>query len=163
MTVDSGEFFRIDNGQLTIIGATDVPVNPAPQSTAQKLPLRGSWQGTALTDEGRYDLKCLETVGEFVETQPHSAARHVGCITCVVEWYHPKYGTPTVAAAICRQPAARPESWYIRIRNSQTRNACHSDRSASGVEGSTTWDNEPPQDKTCHSGRFLDSVSLRSE
>ena len=35
---------------------------------------------------------------------------------------------------------------------------CHSDRSASGVEESTTWDDEPPQDKTCHLGRFLDSL-----
>ena len=34
-----------------------------------------------------------------------SAVRHVGCITCVGEWDRPKYGTPTVAAAICRQPA----------------------------------------------------------
>ena len=30
--------------------------------------------------------------------------------------------------------------------------------SASGVEESTTLDNEPPQDKTCHLGRFLDSL-----
>ena len=28
----------------------------------------------------------------------------------------------------------------------------------SGVEESTTWDNEPPQDKTSNSGRFLDSL-----
>ena len=28
--------------------------------------------------------------------------------------------------------------------------------SVSGVEESTTWDNEPPQDKNCHMGRFLD-------
>ena len=63
-----------------------------------------------------------------------------------------------VAAAICRQPAARPESWYVYICNSQTRNVCHSDRSVSGVEESTTLDNEPPQDKTCYLGRFLDSL-----
>ena len=30
----------------------------------------------------------------------------------------------------------------------------------SGVEESTTLDNEPPQDKICNSGRFLDSLSL---
>ena len=30
--------------------------------------------------------------------------------------------------------------------------------SASGVEESTTWDNEPTQDKTCYLGRFLDSL-----
>ena len=35
---------------------------------------------------------------------------------------------------------------------------CHSDRSDSGVEESTTWDKEPTQDKTCYSGRFLDSL-----
>ena len=35
------------------------------------------------------------------------AVRHRQITTCVVEWYHPKYGTPTVAAAICRQPARR--------------------------------------------------------
>ena len=65
---------------------------------------------------------------------------------------------PTVAAAICRQPAARPESWYVRIRNNQTRNVCHSDRSVSGVEESTTWDDEPPQDEICYLSRFLDSL-----
>ena len=37
---------------------------------------------------------------------------------------------------------------------------CHSDRSASGVEESTTLENEPTQDETCHSGRFLDSHSF---
>ena len=75
----------------------------------------------------------------------------------------PKIWYPTVAAAICRHPAARPESWYVYICNSQTRNVCHSDRSVSGVEESTTLENEPPQDKACYLGRFLDSVSLRSE
>ena len=35
---------------------------------------------------------------------------------------------------------------------------CHSDRSASGVEESTTWDDEPTQDKTCYLRRFLDSL-----
>ena len=34
---------------------------------------------------------------------------------------------------------------------------CHSDRSASGVEESTTLVKEPTQDKICYSGRFLDS------
>ena len=37
---------------------------------------------------------------------------------------------------------------------------CHSDRSVSGVEESTTWDKEPTQDKTCYSGRFLDSLGM---
>ena len=37
---------------------------------------------------------------------------------------------------------------------------CHSDRSASGVEESTTLENEPTQDNTCHLGRFLNSHSL---
>ena len=32
--------------------------------------------------------------------------------------------------------------------------------SASGVEESSTLDNEPTQEKTCNSGRFLDSLSL---
>ena len=40
---------------------------------------------------------------------------------------------------------------------------CHSDRSASGVEESTTWQNEPTQDKTCHLGRFLDSLRSRND
>ena len=35
---------------------------------------------------------------------------------------------------------------------------CHSDRSASGVEVSTTWDDKPTQGKTCYLGRFLDSL-----
>ena len=35
---------------------------------------------------------------------------------------------------------------------------CHSDRSASGVEESTTWDDKPTQGKTCYLGRFLDSL-----
>ena len=30
---------------------------PAPENTVQKLPLRGSWQGAALTDEGRGNVK----------------------------------------------------------------------------------------------------------
>ena len=38
------------------------------------------------------------------------------------------------------------------------KNVCHSDRSASGVEESSTLENEPPQDKACYSGRFLDSL-----
>ena len=37
---------------------------------------------------------------------------------------------------------------------------CHSDRSASGVEESTTLEEEPTQGKTCNLGRFLDSHSL---
>ena len=44
-----------------------------------------------------------------------------------------------------------------RIRNNVPP-FCHSDRSASGAEESTTWDKEPPQDKTCHLGRFLGSL-----
>ena len=40
---------------------------------------------------------------------------NVGCITCGGERNYPKYGTPTVAAAICRHPAARPESCYVWI------------------------------------------------
>ena len=35
---------------------------------------------------------------------------------------------------------------------------CHSDRSVSGVEESTTLRKEPPQDKTCCLGRFLGSL-----
>ena len=35
---------------------------------------------------------------------------------------------------------------------------CHSDRSASGVEESTTWDNESPQDKIRNLRGFLDSL-----
>ena len=35
---------------------------------------------------------------------------------------------------------------------------CHSDRSVSGVEESTTWQKVPTQGKICHSGRFLDSL-----
>ena len=37
---------------------------------------------------------------------------------------------------------------------------CHSDRSVSGVEESTTLVKEPTQDKTCCLGRFLDSHSF---
>ena len=41
-----------------LFGASlNVPINPAPESTGQKLPRRGSWQGAALTDEGRGSLK----------------------------------------------------------------------------------------------------------
>ena len=40
---------------------------------------------------------------------------------------------------------------------------CHSERSVSEVEESTTLDKEPTQGKICNLGRFLDSVSLRSE
>ena len=37
---------------------------------------------------------------------------------------------------------------------------CHSDRSVSGVEKSTTLLKEPTQGKICNSGRFLDSLLL---
>ena len=67
---------------------------------------------------------------------------------------------PTVAAAICRQPARRA-GVVVRLYPQQSnQNVCHSDRSVSGVEESTTWDDEPPQDKICCLRRFLDSVSL---
>ena len=42
----------------------------------------------------------------------------------------------------------------------ETYQHCHSDRSVSGVEESTTLEKEPPQDKICNSGRFLDSHSF---
>ena len=35
---------------------------------------------------------------------------------------------------------------------------CHSDRSVSGVEESTTLQKEPTQDKICHLSGFLDSL-----
>ena len=51
----------------------------------------------------------------------------------------------------------RTEGFPIKTRNVPI---CHSDRSASGVEESTTLEKEPPQDKTINLGSFLDSHSL---
>ena len=91
-------------GAATLSPATwqlqSVRVKGIAQYTVQKLPLWGSWQGTALTDEGRgAALNIVKTMGAKV--------------------------LRNVVAAICRQPAARPESWYVYICNSQTRNVCH--------------------------------------
>ena len=46
-----------------------------------------------------------------------------------------------------------------RIRRNVPRSVIQA-LSASGVEESTTLDNKPTQDKTCHLGRFLDSHSF---
>ena len=67
---------------------------------------------------------------------------------------------PTVAAATCRHPARRAGIVVRSYPQQSNQNVCHSDRSVSGVEESTTWDDEPPQDKICCLRRFLDSVSL---
>ena len=57
--------------------------------------------------------------------------------------------------SVCRSVAERTELLPIKPKTSPL---CHSDRSVSGVEKSTTWEKEPPQDKICNSGRFLDSL-----
>ena len=57
---------------------------------------------------------------------------------------------------VCRSAPERTEPLPKILENVPT--LCHSDRSVSGVEESTTLDNEPPQDKICNSGRFLDSL-----
>ena len=53
--------------------------------------------------------------------------------------------------------SAKPRRSIGRIRRNVTP-LCHSDRSASGVEESTTLGNKPAQDRTCCLGRFLDSL-----
>ena len=81
MTVDS-------YSQLTILGGrayhlcANVSVKSPPESTVQELPHWGSWQGAALTDEGR------GTAPNIVKTMGAKVLR-------------------TVAAAICRHPAHR--------------------------------------------------------
>ena len=51
---------------------------------------------------------------------------------------------------------------WTEVFSIKTRNVpiCHSDRSVSGVEESTTLEKELPQDITSNFGRFLDSHSL---
>ena len=56
---------------------------------------------------------------------------------------------------MCRSARRRTELLPIIQK---TPPVCHSDRSASGVEESTTWQKVPTQGKICHSGRFLDSL-----
>ena len=46
----------------------------------------------------------------------------------------------------------------LPMKNGKVPPLCHSDGRASGVEESTTLDNEPPQDKPSYLGRFLDSL-----
>ena len=60
-----------------------------------------------------------------------------------------------VAAMIHRHKALQKQPVWI---NKTTSRVCHSDRSVSGVEESTTLENEPTQGKTCCLGRFLDSL-----
>ena len=57
---------------------------------------------------------------------------------------------------MCRSARERTEALPIKTRH--VPHLCHSDRSVSGVEESTTWDDEPTQDKTCYLGRFLGSL-----
>ena len=57
---------------------------------------------------------------------------------------------------MCRSAPERTELLPIILKNVPP--FCHSDRSASGVEESTTLENEPTQDKTSNLGRFLDSL-----
>ena len=59
---------------------------------------------------------------------------------------------------VCRSAPERTELFPIKPEN--VSHFCHSDRSVSGVEESTTLGNEPTQDKTGNSGRFLDSHSF---
>ena len=59
---------------------------------------------------------------------------------------------------VCRSAPERTELFPIIPENVPP--FCHSDRSVSGVEESTTWDDEPPQEKACNLSRFLDSHSF---
>ena len=85
-----------------------------------------------------------------------SAARHVSNTTCAVEWYH-DLGSPRGRAKAAFSIA--PErTELLPMKNGNVPPLCHSDGRASGVEESTTLDNEPPQDKPSYLGRFLDSL-----
>ena len=94
---------KIDNGQLTIIRATDVP-------------------------------------------------------GCEIRWIKNAPTSETVGNGLC----AVPGTWQIQPVwiNRTTSQVCHSDRSVSGVEESTTLVKKPAQGKACNLGRFLDSLSL---
>ena len=88
---------------------------------------------------------------------------------------HTPVGAATMPATLQLQPVRLngttqcsggnlpPYTLYIWICNNQCKNVCHSDRSVSGVEESTTLVKEPPQGKTCYLRRFLGSASLHSE
>ena len=58
---------------------------------------------------------------------------------------------------VCRSAPERTELFPIIPENVPH---CHSDGRVSGVEESTTLVKEPTQDKACHLGRFLNSLSL---
>ncbi len=75
----------------------------------------------------------------------------------------PRLKTPTNQRNRRERPMCRSapgSTGPLPMKNRNVPPLCHSDRSVSGVEESTTWDKEPPQDKTSHLGRFLGSVSL---
>ena len=85
-----------------------------------------------------------------------SAARHVSNTTCAVEWYH-DLGSPRGRAKGAFSIALERME-LLPMKNGNVPPLCHSDGRASGVEESTTLDNEPPQDKPSYLGRFLDSL-----
>ena len=111
---------------------------------------------------GRRGYKCTTTPALRAGWRQIAAAT-VGCTTFRVIPF-----TPILAGTPLASPRGRakvafsitPERTEPLPKKSATSPIYHSDRSASGVEESTTWDDEPPQDKTCYLGRFLDSHSF---
>ena len=89
MTVDS--YFRIDNGQLTIDNFGEVRgtflVFYRAKNNDRRIKIN--------SNRNKFD------VGAAISRPPRWMYNLWG------EWYHPHYGTPTVAAATCRQPARR--------------------------------------------------------
>ena len=57
---------------------------------------------------------------------------------------------------MCR--SARERTGLLPIKTRNVPLLCHSDRSVSGVEESTTWEKEPTQGKICHLSGFLGSL-----
>ena len=60
--------------------------------------------------------------------------------------------------AECRPAQAPERTELLPIKIENVPPLCHSDRSDSGVEESSTLDNEPTQDKICNLSGFLDSL-----
>ena len=93
---------------------------------------------------GRDDTSIGDTV------QPHELYS-LRCLAMdhrrYIAWFHSTTRVVNVAKTTCVDKQNHPQ-------------VCHSDRSVSGVEESTTLDKEPTQGKTGNSGRFLDSHSL---
>ena len=86
--MDNGQFWKVDSGQLTVIGVTGVVSLNQKKPKSDVFGLR--WLKNTPTSE---------TVGNGLCAVPGTSLD----ITLADEWYCPIHGTPNVAAMIHRQ------------------------------------------------------------